>query len=75
MRMDYFEIMKNITNDHAQKYLPNCSYCGGVVTPQEVSQGTAAVNTVRMPDGKEIRNYEHLECVQAIEEGYKSGAW
>lgn len=72
--MDYFELMTGLTREQMKKFLPKCSHCGTTVTPREVRDGTATVETVRL-EGKEERNYEHLECVMALEEGYKSGAW
>lgn len=73
--MDYFEMMRSITTDHAAKFLPKCSHCGTHVTPQEVSNGTVHVDTVRFETGEVSRSYEHTECREAIEEGFRSGAW
>ncbi len=72
IQIDWFEMMREMTEDH---FLPKCKYCGTRVTPQEEKNGSVVRETIRFPTGEESTNYEHLECVNALTEGYRSGAW
>ena len=67
---DLFEMMRIANENFSANYLPKCRYCGASVSPQEVKDGSVVVE-----EFKGFKNYEHLECIKAIKEGYESGAW